>query len=397
MLPGSDQEVHTKTLNRLLINVVLSVAVLFFLFLVTEVFLRIVYHPENLGSVVRFDRDTGWSLRPKSYLRSVDSGRGLDYRIRINSLGMREREITIKKPSGKKRILILGDSIGFGTGIDVGERFSDILGDRLGDSVEVVNCSVCGWGTDQELLYFELFARRLDSDFVVLQVTLNNDVLNNMYHQLYLESAPKPHFLLAGDSLILEEDHVTPPKLSFRLKVQRFLKKSRFLVFIKRRLLKRKYHQIEHREVQVERGFEKRRMEEDFSYWSVYKKEYGRRFESGWLLTEAILDRFISACRREGSEPVIFAFPLKLEVDDTWRNQLYTHTGIDSTHFDFYKPYHRLSSFCAARNVEFVYPLKAFIEASQKRRLYFKKDSHPNHAGHALAADALFPVLEQHI
>jgi hypothetical protein len=310
---------------------------------------------------------------------------------------MRERAITLKKPEGKKRILIIGDSIAFGTGIEAEKRFSSMLGEGLGDDVEVLNCAVCGWGTDQELLYFESFARHLDPDIVILQVTLNNDLLNNMFDRLYLESAPKPRFELDGDSLILLDEHVVPPKISFRHKMQRFLKRSRFLLFIKRRLLTRKSHHIEGNAQHVDRGFDRKRMEEDLSYWSVYKKDYGSKFEGGWRLTEAILSRLISRCREVGGELIIFAFPLKLEVDDVWRNQLYTRACIDSALFDFRKPYNRLASFCRARDVEFVYPLETFRDISRERRLYFEKDSHPNGAGHALASDVLLSILERHI
>ncbi|NIM20673.1 MAG: hypothetical protein GTO51_10670 [Candidatus Latescibacteria bacterium] len=387
-----------RILNRLASNVALSLTVIAALLIATEIIVRFVYHPENLGTVIQFDAKLGWLLKPGSYLHSVDRGRGLDYRIRINSLGLRERSISMQKPAGKKRVLILGDSIAFGTGVEIGERFSDLLGNHLGEGIEVVNGSICGWGNDQELLFYETFARRLNPDIVVLTLTLNNDILNNMLDHLYLETAPKPRFLLRSDSLILDEGHLVPPKLPLSLKIRRLFRKSRFLVYIKRRLDMRRYQQITDALTHIPtRGFEKKRLEEDCSYWSVYRKGYGQRFEQGWNVTEAILSRFISRCNEHGTKPIIFAFPLKIEVDDTWRSQLFDRANVDSMLFDFRKPYDRLSSFCAAKQTVFVYPLEDFREASRRVPLYFERDSHPNRNGHAQAAAALHAVLEDRL
>jgi len=95
-------------------------------------------------------------------------------------------EVVREKKPGTKRILIIGDSIAFGTGVDAEWRFSDFLSRALGDDVEVINAGVCGWGTDQELLYYEKAGKDLDADIVILTFTMANDVLNNMLDHLFL-------------------------------------------------------------------------------------------------------------------------------------------------------------------------------------------------------------------
>ncbi len=376
-------------------NIALSAAVVAVLFLCTELVFRVFYHPENLGTVMRFDGNLGWSLKPGSYLWSVDYGRGLSYRIRVNSLGMREREISLRKAPGKKRILILGDSVAFGTGVEQTERFSDILGRDLGDHVEVMNGAVAGYACDQEVLYFESFGRHLRPDIVVLTMTLNNDILGDMLDHLYLQTAPKPRFVLKDDSLVLESGCVEPGKISFSTRIRRLLKNSRFFVFVRRRLAMREYAQLAREDSdRVGRGFGKRSLGEGYSYWSVYERDWDPKIEDGWRVTEKIIDRFLSLCREQGAEPIVVAFPLKVEVDDAWRRSLLKRTGIDSTRFDFRMPYERLAAFCTTRGVAFVYPIEPFREASKYQRLYFERDSHPNANGHALAARVLHEVLE---
>ena len=133
-------------------GLLLSVVSLIGVFVIAEAVTRIVYHPPNLGRVIHFDENLGWSLKPNSRLRSVDYMRDFDYVIDVNSFGMREREFSWEKEPSKTRVLVIGDSFTFGTGIDAKWRFSDIMNRALEGEAEVLNASVPGWGTDQELI-----------------------------------------------------------------------------------------------------------------------------------------------------------------------------------------------------------------------------------------------------
>ena len=382
------------TLSKFSENFVLCVGMLLVLCLVAEVTLRFLYHPENLGTVIRFDRNLGWNLKPNSYLRSVDNELGLDYRIRVNSLEMREREFSSVKKHGTKRILVIGDSIVFGTGVNADLRFSSFIDRALGDETEVLNAGVCGWGTDQELIYYESVGRHLGPDIVVLTVTMANDVINNMLDHLFLGTAPKPRFMLEGDSLSLAEIQLIPPGAPVHHRIRNLLKHSRLLVFVKRRIeMVARRHAVCDDRSRRPSGFDKEGLERNYSHWSVYEKSYGSRFEESWQITEALIERFALLCKQNGIELIVFAFPLKIEVDDLWRRELIRHYEIDSTRFDFRKPYRRLAAFCQSRGLEFIYPIDEFRNASKRRSLYFQKDSHPNLYGNAVAAQALLETL----
>jgi hypothetical protein len=369
-----------------------------------EAVLRAVYHPENLEPVVCFDRALGWSLEPRANIRSSDYQTGLDYRIRTNSLGMREREVELRKRAGRKRVLIVGDSIAFGTGVEAEWRFSDFLSRALGEDVEVLNAGVCGWGTDQELLYFERMGRKLDPDLVILTFTMANDVVNNMLDHLFLGSAPKPRFVLRDGELRLERETLAPRKIRIGQRARNVMKKSRLLLFAKRRLAMLGYERrLKHAKDDAQgtassrsrrqAGFDREGLENAYSHWSVYESSYGPELEEAWRVTEAILERFSRACASAGADLLVFAFPLKLEVDRAWRTELYEHFAIDSTSLDFERPYDRLADSCAQRRIDFLYPLETFQTASQVHRLYFKRDSHPDPWGHAAAAGALLSEL----
>jgi len=375
-------------------NALLLVGTLILLFAVSEIVLRRVYHPENLESVLRFDETLGWALKANADVRSVDDQMGLDYRVRTNSLGIRDREIAKEKKPGTRRVLIIGDSIAYGTGVDAEWRFSDFLSRALRNNVEVINASVCGWGTDQELLYYENAGREFDPDLVIVTFTMANDVLNNMLDHLFLGTAPKPRFVLRDGELALEKTKLESPSPRLDHRIRNALRRSRVLLFTKRRIDALRYEKRVKREgAKGHTGFDKEGLERDYSHWSVYESSYGPQFEEAWTVTEAILDRLSRRCSEDGAELIVFAFPLKLEVDDGWRRELLQHFGIDSTLLDFARPYERLGRICRERGIEFVYPVASFRDASRSRKLYFARDSHPDIYGHAAAAGALLNVL----
>ena len=66
-------------------NLLLAVTAFAAVFLAAEIAVRVLYHPENLGSVIQFDPYLGWSLEPNSTLRSVDYQRDLEARSRMRS------------------------------------------------------------------------------------------------------------------------------------------------------------------------------------------------------------------------------------------------------------------------------------------------------------------------
>ncbi len=368
-------------------------ATILLLVVAAEVVLRLVYHPALLGSVTRYDSLLGWSLIPNSSQMSIDAQRDFRYRIDINSMGLREREIDAGE-TRHHRVLILGDSFAFGVGLEVGERFSDLLDASLPGDVDVVNGGVPGWGTDQEVLFYESSLRRLEPDVVVLTFLAQNDIVNNGLPGPLVGTGAKPRFECAGDSLQLE---LPPPpaKLSLGLRAKRELRKSRLLLFVKRRIEMREYH---HHAVEdpryVQHGFEASR---HLSHWSAYDTRGGEAIDAAWCVTERLLDRLASDCKHDGAELIVFAFPSKVDVDDPWRAEMLRRTGVDESYIDKAFPYRRLSAFCAERGIEYHYPIAAFQAAARREPLFFDHDAHPNAAANALAADLLRDVVSTSI
>lgn len=364
----------------------------------SEVVARVLYRPENLGTVIRFDRHLGWSLAPGTQLHSVDKGRSLDYEIYINSLGLREREFDVRKREGTRRVVFVGDSFGFGVGVEDGQRCSEFVSRALGEGQEVINASVCGWGTDQEFIYYERFVRHLDPDVVVLVFCMSNDVLNNMLDHLYLGSTPKPRYVLS-DSLELVGGELERPRVALVDRARLLLRRSRLLLFVKRRLDRLREPPADVAapdDHHTHPGYRLHDRRHGHSHWSVFERSYDADMEQAWKVTEAIIARLAQACLRDGAELVLLAFPLQVEVDAPWRHRALARAGIDEADLDLLRPFARLEAICQRLGVAYVHPLEQFREASRAHSLYLDKDVHPNVFGHAVAARALLDELSDH-
>lgn len=372
-------------------NAMLVIATAAVCFLVAEVAARLTYHPENLHTVIRFDPHLGWSLSPGRVLHSVDDVRELDYTIRVNSLGMRDREIERGKPEGVRRVAFLGDSFAFGIGVEQDRRLSDVVGRALGEDFEVINAAVCGWGTDQELIHYRRVVRDLHPDIVVLTMCVSNDVLNNMLDHVYLGGTPKPRFVLR-DSLELVDGVIEPPEVALRHRIRNTVRRSRFLLFVKRRLDQLIDHPTGVAPVDPGNSGYRPVDRLSHSHYSIFERDYDEDFERAWLVTEELIRELDRECRRDGADLLVLAFPLQIEVDDAWRERVLAEAGIDPASLDLERPFERLERLCRGIGVPFIHPLREFRSASH-RPLYFEKDTHPNAYGHGIAAAAVLDVM----
>lgn len=131
------------------------------------------------------------------------------YRIRINADGIRaDREYTRERPHGKRRAIVIGDSMAAGQFLHNVDRFSDVL-ERLAD-VEIINLALEGSGTDQQLLLYEHVGLRFEHDFVILLPFLQNARRNMVDAREAVEPRsgrmilrPKPRFELRDGELVL--------------------------------------------------------------------------------------------------------------------------------------------------------------------------------------------------
>jgi hypothetical protein len=151
--------------------------------LVAEAALRLVLDVQPLtpGQFVFEAHPTrGWTHRPGAVDEYVKIGTRQE--IRINSLGLRERELAREREPGTWRVLVVGDSQVAGFEVAQDETFTRVAERVLrerGHPVEIVNGGFRGYGTDQVLLFLQEDGMGFRPD-VVLYVWAYNDPEDNM-------------------------------------------------------------------------------------------------------------------------------------------------------------------------------------------------------------------------
>ena len=116
-------------------------------------------------------------------------------RYATNSFGFRDKPRSAVKSPATYRILLYGDSLIFGWGLNDRERFSDLIEDKL-SGLELSNHGVPGWGLDQELVLYEKEGESLQADEVMFFVDANTI---SRIHTGYIYAKYKPMFSKQGD------------------------------------------------------------------------------------------------------------------------------------------------------------------------------------------------------
>jgi hypothetical protein len=148
------------------------------------------YH--SISGFCEHDPDLGWRLVPGQ--RTVFRGRQFSATVETSAQGLRDRLYPRERAPGRRRILVLGDSVAWCWGVELEQCFTKLLERDLPDT-DVITMGVPGYSTAQELLLYEREGRRFHPDLVLL-VFVGNDPADNV------DARRRPRFRLDGEELV---------------------------------------------------------------------------------------------------------------------------------------------------------------------------------------------------
>lgn len=101
------------------------------------------------------------------------------HRVVNNKYQFRERDFATPKPKGVYRIMVLGDSLTWGPGLAVQERYTKLLEDYLnkeflGIKIEVLNFGLIAASTIQERDVLKVFKDLVEPDLIIVGFCLND-------------------------------------------------------------------------------------------------------------------------------------------------------------------------------------------------------------------------------
>lgn len=171
--------------SQFLKNLALVLGSMLFVLVVFELFLRLfspqIFDVHPRGMYVP-NQDVGYVLATdfEGYIEREE----FKSRISINDSGLRGQAPAVNS-DGVSRILVLGDSLSFGFGVEEDETFSVVLERCLNGigqgSYEVLNAGVPGYGTIDQLNFLRSRGAGLAPDLVILQFLSDNDLDENRY------------------------------------------------------------------------------------------------------------------------------------------------------------------------------------------------------------------------
>ncbi len=163
-------------------------------------------HPACL---IRHDDLLGWSFSPGAVGRHRVAALGFDVTYHLNRAGYRSPDYPTVAAAGVRRLVVVGDSNGFGWGVADDRHFSALLA-AADPHVEVVNLSVSGYGTDQEFLRLRRDGLTHSPDVVLLQVT-PNDLAD--IRRRRIGGRTKPRFSLSSTGALRLHTRPTRPSV----------------------------------------------------------------------------------------------------------------------------------------------------------------------------------------
>jgi hypothetical protein len=163
----------------------------------------------------------GYRYAPNLDLMLPRPGGGT-YHFKTSTQGIRSsREYAFKRRSATRRIILCGDSMSGGQFVSNEQRMSEQLERRV-PGLEVINLSLEGSGTDQQLLLYEALGMLYEHDLVILMPFLSNLRRNMVAAREAFDAKTgakvlrgKPRFELVGGRLELRNvpvptDYVVP-------------------------------------------------------------------------------------------------------------------------------------------------------------------------------------------
>ncbi len=366
---------------------------------------------EFVGYFFEPDPLLGWRMTPGRQAWFVKPG--IRNWIRINSHGFRGPDIQPQKRLGAKRLMVLGDS--FGVAIEVGEDevFSRFLEQSLastageGRQLDIVNASVGGYGTEQQVLYFQEQGAGLAPDIVLLAFHFGDDLIENSANlraQIHwrLVKLPRPSIRLSREDSRLALDSM-PANGSIIRAWQRYWD-----------YLPRDHYAIVEQDIPLARSSEagrrlRRGLDVLATRWrklrprrlypdlEIFRKSPTPAVMSAWGRTTQLIENLKRQATAAKAELVVAGICTKEQVLPGYLSTLVENVGETPGEFDGSEPNRRLAAAMASLQIPFLDLTPVFRRHADQRSLFYESDLHWNRAGHHLAGETIARFLRDEL
>ncbi len=344
------------------------------------------WQPHELYGWAHIPNREGWWFSPEFQVK-----------VKINSKGLREREIPYDKPTGVTRFLLLGDSMTEAIQVPLENTFAYLLESRLNqiagaNQFQVINAGVSHYGTDNELLYFRYEGYKYKPDVVVLVFLTTNDVSNNSYEL----GGGSPYFILNAKGELEIKDFPLPKDNSLTNRLRLFLgtnfQSYNFVSRTVRTQIPSALGFLQSLGImnKASQASMTNGIPTDFF---VYAANYDTRWENAWAITQQLILQIKREVEMHNARfMVVVISPQFVRVrEENWQEYLNVFPAMKELEWDIDKPDRLIVEFLREQQIPFLHTTPYFQIAAQRMSepLYFPADGHLSPAGHRLVAQLL--------
>jgi lysophospholipase L1-like esterase len=321
--------------------------------------------------------------------------------MRTNSLGFRDRERSLARTSQAMRIVALGDSFTWGSGVNYDETFVSLVerGLQAADSrAEVVNLGLVGYQPEEYLSLLATHGLAYQPDLVLINFYIGNDLMPAQGAQMIVAGQRRRahvngnwfHDHLSWDHWYLSHDLEYTWIMGAAL-VRRARGESDLGFLAPASTIRADTPDSP----AAFSGWSPRYLRMIQGMGDQYLKHDTEAFLSRWNETRAILEKIDVLLRGRETPWVLVLLPAEEQVDQGLKRMYLEMLGSAPEQCDFEKPQRLLREWAQGRDVKVIDLTPAFFANVSQRRLFIDNDIHLNRNGHALAASTILRELRE--
>lgn len=334
----------------------------------------------------------GWKPQPGEYRHRTPEFAATG---RVNAHFMNDREENLSEDVSKTRVLILGDSHTFATGISTTQTWAKQLEVQLnlasgGNSFRTFNAGVTGFSLHQYLARLRDDGPRLKPQYVVVGLSYATDFYDLLPPQrggwIYGGDRERDYFDLDAQGKLMQRHWVPANSQSAHGYALKASFSSRLRSLLDRTAT---FRQLRRSKLALMIGSRVRVSGQ--SLWPnmeiVMEREISPQHEYQHQLFKALLEGLKIETERQGAKLIVVGIPYLPQVYDDLRKLTFPGEKYDAD-----VATRRVAAFCREIGVGFVdtqTPLRA-RHRQTGRWLHFRRDAHPTAEGHQVIAEAVF-------
>ncbi len=301
--------------------------------------------------------------------------------VSINREGLRDKDWSLKKPPGVRRIAVLGDSMVVAMATDEEDTMVRLLEKKLnethgGVTWEVMNFGVSGSSTGQELVMYRKMAAKYDPDVVLCAFCTRNDLGDN-HHRL--SNGHRIYFDLDAQGELIQLPFSAP-----RANLSAWLNRnSRFYVWQK--------SAVQHA---VNNGAKMASVMKAGKW--IFCEKHTDKVARAWTITEKLIATMKREVEADGGRFAMVLLPAADQlVDELWQIDV-EHAGELAPHMNRDHPQQQMQAICDTHEVPLVVMADRFRAVAKHGSIEYEDEwlfnngrGHFNDLGNRLAAEAV--------